>query len=384
MRPTPSRLSTYIFFLPVIALCLFNAPSTRAQSADLGRPTPVLTSEISGRISPRDVGDARLTRHFYAFTGIEGDLFITVESTELNGDVDVFTASTLRPLLKITVISSPLATRATKSVYLRVEEPLILRVEGRAAGDVDAQYRVRFEGAFRPASGALAEAGALETSDNPETASTSREGRRTTATGARIPLPPGETATRPESRSETQPSNAETTTGPASTEAAAETTGANRNRPSRTPTRRGTRRNRPAREPAVNTGTETTDANRTTGEETGTDASVPKETVPATPPRSRPTRRGSRNTTTRAGRGEAAREGATAPSERPATAETSEASPEPSTRLVIVTKDGETIERDMKTVRRVTVERGQIVIVGTDGKISRQPLSNVLRMAIEP
>lgn len=47
-------------------------------------------------------------------------------------------------------------------------------------------------------------------------------------------------------------------------------------------------------------------------------------------------------------------------------------------------KDGELFARDMKSVRRVTVERGQIVVVETDGKVTRHPLAGVQRMAIEP
>jgi hypothetical protein len=53
-------------------------------------------------------------------------------------------------------------------------------------------------------------------------------------------------------------------------------------------------------------------------------------------------------------------------------------------RLVIVLKDGETLERDMSGVRRVTVENNQVVIVGKDGKVTRRPLASVLRMSIEP
>jgi len=49
-----------------------------------------------------------------------------------------------------------------------------------------------------------------------------------------------------------------------------------------------------------------------------------------------------------------------------------------------VTKDGETVERDMSTVRRVTVENNQVVVVTRDGRTTRTPMSNVLRMSIEP
>ena len=42
------------------------------------------------------------------------------------------------------------------------------------------------------------------------------------------------------------------------------------------------------------------------------------------------------------------------------------------------------INRSMSTVRRVTVENGQVVVVGRDGKIERILLSNVVRMSISP
>lgn len=42
------------------------------------------------------------------------------------------------------------------------------------------------------------------------------------------------------------------------------------------------------------------------------------------------------------------------------------------------------VERFMSTVRRVTVENGQIIVVTKDGKVERQPMTNVVRMAIEP
>jgi hypothetical protein len=37
----------------------------------------------------------------------------------------------------------------------------------------------------------------------------------------------------------------------------------------------------------------------------------------------------------------------------------------------------------MATVRRVIVENGQVVVVGTDGKIQRIPLATVVRMTIQ-
>jgi hypothetical protein len=38
----------------------------------------------------------------------------------------------------------------------------------------------------------------------------------------------------------------------------------------------------------------------------------------------------------------------------------------------------------MNTVRSVTVENNQLVVTTLDGKTMRRPMSNVLRMSIEP
>jgi hypothetical protein len=42
------------------------------------------------------------------------------------------------------------------------------------------------------------------------------------------------------------------------------------------------------------------------------------------------------------------------------------------------------INRYMSSVRRVVVERGQVVVTGNDGKIERVPLASVVRMSIAP
>jgi CRISPR/Cas system-associated endonuclease Cas1 len=52
--------------------------------------------------------------------------------------------------------------------------------------------------------------------------------------------------------------------------------------------------------------------------------------------------------------------------------------------LVIETNDGTLVDRYMSGVRRVTVENGQVVVIGKDGKIQRIPLANVVRMTIAP
>ena len=50
--------------------------------------------------------------------------------------------------------------------------------------------------------------------------------------------------------------------------------------------------------------------------------------------------------------------------------------------MIIETSDGTLVDRYMGGVRRVTVENGQVVVVGKDGKIQRIPLASVVRMTI--
>ena len=77
------------------------AATSFAQSIDPNAPSPVRSNTVTGSIAARDLGDARLTDHYYAFTGMPGDLLITIQSQNLNGDIDVFTVGSLRPLLKV-------------------------------------------------------------------------------------------------------------------------------------------------------------------------------------------------------------------------------------------------------------------------------------------
>ena len=70
-----------------------------------------------GSIAARDLGDSRLTDHFYAFTGTPGDVLITVKSNNLNGDVDLFTASSLRPLMKFTLYAENSSPATGRSFY---------------------------------------------------------------------------------------------------------------------------------------------------------------------------------------------------------------------------------------------------------------------------
>src|SRR5258705_4830019 len=146
----------------LILMILTCGMGIEAQSLDPGSPTPVRTNNVLGKISARDLGDARLTDHYYVFTGTPGDLLITVKSQNLNGDIDVFTAGSLRPLLKLTLYAESTAP-ITKGIYLRKREALVLRVEARSPNDDDGQYQLSFNGSVEPIFGGL-RLGGTETS----------------------------------------------------------------------------------------------------------------------------------------------------------------------------------------------------------------------------
>ena len=313
-------------------LLLMLAASVAAQSTDQEAPTPIGSNEISGQIAARDVGDSRLTRYFYAFTGTPGDLVLTVESKNLNGDVDIFVAGSLRPVAKVSMYAGELSASTSKSVYLRQRESLILRVEARTPNDDPGSYRIRFGGAFEPLP---VSATAEPTTETPTvTARTDRNAKRVTSVGGRINEPVTET-----SATETAPREPEQPVATSTPEPA----------PATTPTA--------STEPSTAT----------------------TEPARPTPPRTaRSTRRGA----TRRGRARPApsRTASTPTTTQP---ETTPAQPESGPRLIIETRDGMRVERFMSTVRRVTVENGQIVVITKDGKIERQPMTNVIRMAIE-
>jgi hypothetical protein len=317
----------------VLASLLSLAPVAYAQSTDANAPWPVRQNTVTARIAARDLGDARLTDHYYAFTGTPGDLLITIQSNNLNGDVDVFTAGTLRPLFKISLyaeISSPV----TKGIYLRRREDLILRVEARSPHDDEGIYRLTFGGSFQPIEGGpdLAETETPSTSPA-ETAVGGGKAKRVSSSGARIAEPE-------------QPV----------TEVAAA--------PTPEPT--------PAPTPEV------------TPVETPKTVEKPAEEKIEKPA---PVR----NTRTR--RPAPRRPAGTTPRPRDTVAETETPKPKPppvepepeiGPRLVIETNDGTLINRSMSTVKRVTVENGQVVVTGKDGKIDRFLLINVVRMSIAP
>lgn len=130
------------------ALLLFlAAASVNGQSNDSNFPTSVTAPEINGTVRPRELGDSRATTYYYAFEGVQGDIFINVVTKNFVGDIDVFLRDGLRPLSKMVIFDAG-ANETGRLVYLRKAERLLLRVQGRTPNDESATFRIKFGGSF--------------------------------------------------------------------------------------------------------------------------------------------------------------------------------------------------------------------------------------------
>jgi len=361
------QVNKIIFTTLLFLISLGFAKATRAQSTDQALPTPILANDITGKISALDVGDPRATRHFYAFAASPGDLLITVESRNLNGDIDVFTAITFRPLMKTTVLSSSQSASVTKGIYLRAHQILILRVEARTPNDDPGTYHIRFGGSFEPFSGGIPVA---ENTENTESSTEKTASNRLSSVGATIPRPVVDTAVAkpspsPENTAEkSEEKPAQVTEAPKTNTAkpAATTT-----KPAATTTARRTI-TRPLRRGVRPAPAKTPPAEKKTEPITPAEPAITEPKAESKPEASEPAER-------------------TRPSTTPATEK-------PKTQglvlqgegshLIIEEKDGTRIERPMSTVRRVLVEGPTIVVVLKTGRIERFAMSDVARMAIEP
>ena len=323
-----------------LVLALFSFSGALAQSTEQEAPTPIRNGDINASIAVRDLGDPRLTRHFYILTGVPGDLIVSVESKNLDGDIDIFTAAGMKPLVKMSLYASEISAKTTKSIYLRARQDLILRVEARSPNEEPGSYRLQFGGAFEPFSGAIntSETVAAE-GETPALSTSSKKGRRVSAVGARIDEPPAPVEEKAASEQPAKvPSVSGTKTEPVATETPAAV--ARGNKPVRVrPTRPNPRTSRAKPAPAS------------------------RVEVPA---------RANSETVVKPNEDVARKE-----EEKPA-------AQEEGPRLIIETNDGEKIERSMSTVRRVVVDNGQIIVIMRTGKIDRFPMTSVSRMTIQP
>jgi hypothetical protein len=344
-------------------LILLSVLPVDAQSSDVRFPTAVDAKEIVGVVPVRDIGDSRLTDHFYTFNGLPGDILITVESKNLNGDFDVFTAAELRPLLKVTVYAES-STAITKNIYLRKPESLILRVEARTPNDDEGNYRIRFSGSFAPVENRLlARDSATPKEETSQPRTGNRKTTRVSSSGARIDEPVVEVAAAPTPKPTPAPTTEET--------AAAVT----KVTPPRTPRGRRT----PARVTPRKPTAKLTDQASSTDSTSGEDSSKPaKEGNDASETRKSASEEGTRTETKRV----PPRRSPPKPIRGPRVPK-AEVTAE-NGRLIIEVKGGSRIEYLMSTVTRLTVENGEVVIVSDGGYTKRVPLTSILRMSIAP
>jgi len=345
-----------------IAVLLFSA-ALSAQSTDQNFPTPARTNEISGVIKARDLGDSRLTSHFYTFEGGQGDLFINVQTSNFSGDIDVYAVPGLRPLTKMVMYADAPISETGRVVYLRKPETILLRIEGRTPGDAEATYRIKFAGGFIASK-------APDAPEMPRVSSETQSNIRVNSAGTIIEVLPKPTPVAKETPAEAVAERA------SSTERAAEA------------------RSQPETE--------------TKAEQPVAEVAPPKQEVVVTDPLAEsnktktPSRRNNRARSSRSAKpdvegkpaevvaGEPKDEEAppksTASSkrtERPKEEKTKEPDPMENVRLVIRFKNGSVIERPMTEVTRFSVERATLTVISKNGTTGRYSMIEVASVSIE-
>jgi outer membrane biosynthesis protein TonB len=322
------------------------ATAISAQSVDPNFPTPVETSEIKGVIRARDVGDSRLTSHFYTFDGGQGDIFINVVTSNFAGDIDVFAADALRPLTKMVIYPDGGSNETGRLVYLRKGERLILRVEGRSPNDDPATYRIKLGGSFIALTGQKVE-------DAPTIARAEKDeesGIKVNSVGTIVPVPPKPKPPKATVTAETKP--------PTESKPAAAKTVAKAKPPVKKP---------PVVITTVDPGVATVFGKKPARSTTATTEKKPPVKAPA---KSKVPAKSSSATTR--------------PPKPPA--KPAEPSPDPMAGigLVVQLKDGNVLERPMSEVLRFSVDKGFLTVIGKDGKAERYPILDVSRVSMEP
>jgi hypothetical protein len=316
---------------------LFFCPSFLAQSSEPKYPTPITSNEINGTIKARDVGDPRLTTHFYVFNGNQGDIFINVLTKNFDGDIDIFTADTLRPLTKIVVYSDTSDRETGRVIYLRQPQKLILRIEGRTPNDEPATYRIKFAGSFQPLTG-ISE---TEEPELPEVKTDEKNSVRVNTVGTIIEVKPKPAPKLPENIELTEQKKREKD----------ELTG------------REEKEEKKAKEEKR---AEVIVTENISGPET---QPKPEKSEPANKTVSK-----NRNPKTKSVKPKAVeKKEEKAPEQNPLD----------NIRLVVLFKDGSKIERPISEITRFTIDKGILTIVHKNGSIGRYSILEVAKITVE-
>ncbi len=346
-------VGSFIFVFPIFA-----------QSTNLDYPTPVLTEQIAGRIRARDIGDSRLTSHYYIFETGTGDVVLNIETSNLNGDIDIYTAGSLRPLLKASVYAVGYATVMQRQVYLRIPSRLILRIEGRTPGDDPALYAIKFGGVFKPIA---ASAVKRNPGDPKVSGSEAGEGAvaRVNSAGTiieEIRQPPPPEPPKKDLPKETVKNTGKEKAKPATT---VDTRSKSVSKPAN-PTGAGT--GKPKTDISVKkTETEKAAAKTKTPEKPKTGTETAKSTAKKLPD--------SKTAAETRPKGEAKPKSTAKPSKEPA-------DPLAKVELVVDMKDGRKLKYSMSDVLRVNVDRSVVTIILKNGDIERLSLLDIEEMKI--
>lgn len=333
-----------------------------AQSSDQNFSTPVTSNEISGTIRARDVGDARLTSYYYQFDGDQGDLFINVATRNFTGDIDVFTQSGLKPLTKIVVYADFGESETGRVIYLRKPEKMILRIQGRTPGDDAATFRIKFAGGF------VASTQAEPTAEPalPNLTAKNESGIRVNSVGTIVEIIPRATPT---------PAPGERTAGIFDERSGVQET--DKEKPDAAETKSDGKVADSAEKKLEVVVTE----NIPEKTETRTPTPPARRRITRgrrTPPKSSPPAEGAASAKTVA-KTPPPRTRRTAPT----TATPKEPDPLEKINLVIMFKDGTTIERPMSEVLRFTVDKGVLTVISRDGSIGRYSILDVAKVTIQ-
>jgi len=377
MKNIKFKIQSFQLLLGVLGF-IFSVQYLNAQSTDQSFPTAITANEISGKIPARDIGDARQTGYFYVFNATQGDVFINVVTSNLNGDIDIFTADNLRPLTKITVYADASDSETGRVIYLRQPTKLILRVEGRTPNDDAASYRIKFAGSFAPAQINLA-----ENSESPTVKSDNQTDVRVNSVGTIIEIKPKPTPkpketvaeAKPNKEKETQEQKAKDDVGKVETDArAAESK----------PTIREEEKVADKEKPTV-TQNETKPVIVATDE---LPKKEPSETEAVTETKKDSTDKTGEKVIEPATNKNAIEEETTAKIEPKKIEKAKSIKPlSPAAleniRLIILFKDGSKIERPMSEIIKVGVDKGVLTITARDGAVGRYSILDVEKMTIE-
>jgi hypothetical protein len=364
------RCSTRSYkFFSVFGILIF-AVFAHPQSTSQNFPTAVTTNEISGEIRARDIGDARVTAYYYTFGGDQGDIFVNVVTRNFTGDIDVFTVSGLRPLTKIVVYSDLSENETGRVIYLRKPEKLLLRVQGRSPNDDAATYKIKFAGSFAAAdpSDVIAEP------DLPEIKTDSESGIRVNSVGTIIEVKPKPTPVKDTvAESETEKDKA--------VEIVEKTETAKAEIPAKADPEPAEQAKAETPEPKTSMAVVITD-NLPTAEKAVKPARKKRVRSKEPPVASETVSEPEKPLADPAADAALAsvKTAKTGRKKRPA-----EELPNPLEKinLIILFKDGKTIERPMSEVFKFSVDKGMLTVISKDGSIGRYSILDVAKVTIE-